>query len=178
MHQLQAGHPPSLLPFDSLLLPYPVTSAWRRQIAEAHSLRYVEAPTVLGGSDEFFVDVNRTEDPARVRQEGLNVSTAERERAGVVYSDKKEPAGSRSIDNGGRISLHIGFIGHDFDEHPTAHMIEGVFVWLKRLTKINRERCDASEALEAGRKGSSGQRPANYGVMPQTTPTATQECCR
>ncbi|CAN0575473.1 unnamed protein product, partial [Ectocarpus sp. 12 AP-2014] len=25
-------------------------------------------------------------------------------------------------------------IGHDFDEHPTAHMIEGVFVWQKRLS--------------------------------------------
>ncbi|CAN0489323.1 unnamed protein product, partial [Ectocarpus sp. 12 AP-2014] len=33
----------------------------------------------------------------------------------------------------GRARLKIGFIGHDFDEHPTAHMIEGVFVWQKRL---------------------------------------------
>eukprot|EP00903_Cladosiphon_okamuranus_P013259 g12363.t1 len=173
--QLQAGHSPSLLPFDSLLLPYPVTSAWRRQIAEAHSLRYVEPPTVRGGSDEFLGDVNRAGSLEHVRQERLNVRTAERERTGVVYGDEKEATSARRGGHGERVCLNIAFVGHDFDEHPTAHMIEGVFVWQKRLTRNNGERCDFSKA---GRKGGPGERPANYGMMPQTTPTEAPQCCR
>lgn len=160
VYQLKAGRPPSLLPFDSLLLPYPVTPAWRRQLAEAHSLRYVEAYTALGGPDELFIDVNRAGDSAHVRQQGFLVQATE------------EVTGALSDKSSGRVSLNIGFIGHDFDEHPTAHMIEGVFVWQRRQAAIKHDRMGVSEELETGRERSSRERPADY----RTTPTA--ECCR
>lgn len=174
VHQLQAGRSPSLLPFDSLLMSYPVTSSWRRQVAEAHSRRYAQASTVLGGSGELFIDVNRTTEPTPLGQQDFHVQAPEGMRVGGVYSNAEEPTGTMSGSNGGRVSLDIGFIGHDFDEHPTAHMIEGVFVWQKRLAGIKHEIMGVSEALETGGKGSSGEWPATY----RTTPTAAVECCR
>lgn len=172
-HQLKAGRPPSLLPFDSLLLSYPVTSAWRRQIAEAHSLRYMEASRVLSAHDGVYTNANRTRDSALVRQQGFRVLAPHQEGVGAVYSDGDEAAGAMGGESTGRAPLNIGFIGHDFDEHPTAHMIEGVFVWQKRLARTN-ERTDVSAALERGRKGSSRDMPVNY----RTTPTTAVECCR
>lgn len=174
MHQLQAGRPPSLLPFDSLLLPYPVTSAWRRQIAEAHSLRYVETSTVSGESDQLFTDVNRTGDSVHARQIGLRAQATEGERTSEEHGDGVEATGALSGKSGGRVALNIGFIGHDFDEHPTAHMIEGVFVWQKRLAGIKYERTGVTEALVTAGKDGFGERPAHY----RTLGTAGAECCR
>lgn len=155
-------------------MPYPVTSAWRRQVAEAHSLRYVEVSTVAGESGEVFVDVNRTGDSTHAHQQEFLVQAGEEEGAGVVYSGGDEATGAMKSKKVGRVSLNIGFIGHDFHEHPTAHMIEGVFVWQKRLSGVKHERMGVSEPLDPGGWGSSGERPANYRVMP----AAAAECCR
>lgn len=174
VHQLRPGRPPSLLPFDSLLMPYPVTSAWRRQIAEAHSVRYVEASATLGESGELFVDVNRTGDSEREHQQEFHVRAGEGERVGEVYSDADEATGDIAGKNVRQASLNIGFIGHDFDEHPTAHMIEGVFLWQKRLSEIKHEELGGWEPLDTGEQGSPGERPSNYRVMP----TAATACCR
>ncbi|CAN0486073.1 unnamed protein product, partial [Scytosiphon promiscuus] len=75
--QLKAGSPPSLLPFDTLLLPYPVN------------------PAVAQGDGG---------EPTKERSRRRDAETRDRR------------------------GLHIGFVGHDFAEHPTAHMMEGVFV--------------------------------------------------
>lgn len=129
---------------------------------------------MLGGPDERLVDVNHTEGMAHGHQQEFHGQAAEGERMGEVFIDGDEAAGAMSGKNGGRASLNIGFIGHDFHEHPTAHMIEGVFVWQKRLSGIKHEELVFSEALEARGKGNPEEQPAKI----RTTPTAAAECCR
>ncbi|CAM9596349.1 unnamed protein product [Ectocarpus sp. 4 AP-2014] len=156
--QLAFGRPPSLLPFDTLLLPHPVTPAWRRRLAEAHSARYVEASTALVGSrsHEAFLGGNRTRDAAH--PEGSDSRTDMQEGIGAEYDGRGEvrgtTAGARrhgtTGTGDGRARLKIGFIGHDFDEHPTAHMIEGVFVWQKRLSGTRQHGTGAADHLTSG----------------------------
>ncbi|CBJ48372.1 UDP-N-acetylglucosamine--peptide N-acetylglucosaminyltransferase, family GT41 [Ectocarpus siliculosus] len=156
--QLAFGRPPSLLPFDTLLLPHPVTPAWRRRLAEAHSARYVEASTALVGSrsHEAFLGENRTRDAAR--PEGSDRRTDMQEGIGVEYDGRGEVTGTTAgarihgttRTDEGRARLKIGFIGHDFDEHPTAHMIEGVFVWQKRLSGTRQHGTGAADHLTSG----------------------------
>lgn len=148
--QLAFGRPPSLLPFDTLLLPDPVTPAWRRRLAEAHSARYVEASTALVGSHEAFLDENRTRDAAH--PEGSDRRTGKHEEIGTEYDGRAGARrhGTTGTGGDGRARLKIGFIGHDFDEHPTAHMIEGVFVWQKRLSGIRQHGTGAADHLMSG----------------------------
>ncbi|CAM9712143.1 unnamed protein product, partial [Ectocarpus sp. 13 AM-2016] len=176
--QLAFGRPPSLLPFDTLLLPHPVTPAWRRRLAEAHSARYVDASTALVGSrsHEAYLSENRTRDAAR--PEGSDSRTDMQEEKGAEYDGRGEvrgtTAGARkhgTIGTGdGRARLKIGFIGHDFDEHPTAHMIEGVFVWQKRLSGTRQHGNGGVDHLTSG----SGA-PWKNDLMASLVET---DCCR
>ncbi|CAN0203505.1 unnamed protein product, partial [Ectocarpus fasciculatus] len=156
VQQLAVGRPPSLLPFDTLLLPYPVTPAWRRRIAEAHSARYVEASTALARTHEAFLDENCTKHAAH--PEGSDCRTGMQEGVGPEHDGGGEvtgpTAGARrhgaTGTADGSADLKIGFIGHDFHEHPTAHMIEGVFVWQRRLSGIRRHGTGAEDNLTSG----------------------------
>ncbi|CAM9624943.1 unnamed protein product [Ectocarpus sp. 8 AP-2014] len=174
--QLAFGRPPSLLPFDTLLLPHPVTPAWRRRLAEAHSARYVEASTALVGSrsHEAFLGENRTRGAAH--PEGSDRWTDMQEGIGVEYDGRGEVTGTTAgarihgatRTDEGRARLKIGFIGHDFDEHPTAHMIEGVFIWQKRLSGTRQHGTGAADHLTSGA-------PQNNDLTASMVET---DCCR
>lgn len=70
--------------------------------------------------------------------------------------------------------MNIGFIGHDFSEHPTAHMIEGVFVWHTRLADAGRKRKRAAKIMEARAwRREEGMRAGDL-----TMATAAADCCR
>ncbi len=154
------------MPFDTLLLPYPATPAWRRKIAEAHSLRYAEASAALVKPDELRFDKDRT---------GGSEHELGQDRTG----DGDEASSSRSARTTGssskRALLNIGFIGHDFSEHPTAHMMEGVFVWQRKLAGIEHERKDTSAALETGGQSSSS---GNWTAVHRSVPKTAASCCR
>lgn len=165
VRQLGSGRSPSILPFDTLLLPYPATPAWRRQIAEAHSRRYAEASVALAKPDEIHVDEDHT-----------GGSEGERGQDGASGGDEASSSGSeRTIGSSSRRALlNVGFIGHDFSEHPTAHMMEGVFAWQRKLTDIEHERTTISEALETGAQSSSG----NWTAIHWSAPKTAAICCR
>lgn len=177
--QLGAGRPPSLLPFDSLLLPYPVTPTWRRQIAEAHSMRYVESSAALVKPGESLVDKNCIGDSARCDQESGG-REAEEKREGCDHDETHAGTGNMAGNSSRRVArsdggwplLNVGFIGHDFDEHPTAHMVEGVFVWQRRLARIRGERDGAVKAVESGETNNSG------GRLITSLATPVSDCCR
>lgn len=178
MRQLGAGRPPSLLPFDSLLLAYPVTPAWRRQIAEAHSMRYVISSPAVVDHDKLHVDEDCTGNSRQ--DEACGGRTAGEKGVDIAHGDKdgatRDMAGNSSTrveqTDGGRPFLNVGFIGHDFDEHPTAHMVEGVFVWQRRLARIRRERDSIVKAPETGERSGSG----DWLTRSLTTPGS--DCCR
>lgn len=86
----------------------------------------------------------------------------------------KERSRRRDAEIRDRRGLHIGFLGHDFAEHPTAHMMEGVFVWQKRLAEARDDKEGSEEAFETGR-GDTPKQPraddgSNYGAF--------ENCCR
>ena len=37
------------------------------------------------------------------------------------------------------IPLRVGYLSYDFNEHPTAHLVEGLFIHHKRLSDASRE---------------------------------------
>lgn len=160
MHQLGAERPPSLLPFDSLLLPYPIDAKWRRKIAEAHSRRYTKNPTDIPSGleyDEHYrASVEKRTYPGNA---GVDIHP---KRDGEAKSDDST---NRSRERGvymgkGRApTLDIGFLGHDFSEHPTAHMMEGAFVWQKRFstTPVNNSQGGGRRSAFGG--GRQWQRP-------------------
>lgn len=176
--QLELGRPPSLLPFDSLLLPYPVDPVWRRRIAEAHSTRYTETSTTPTSRDDRKRGTRRQngtyeqELDARTDADESLERGVRGNRGGVTL---KHDLGRRSIMGpGGARPLNIGFIGHDFNEHPTAHMMEGVFVWQKRLREIERTREGTAGALETDVEGRLERVRIKNGTG-SSTPT---NCCR
>lgn len=159
MHQLEAGRSPSLLPFDSLLLPHPVDPAWRRKVAEAHSKRYATTPTV---APHDFDSVGRCDITA-----GQNGSQSVWMDMGVERNDKTRSWGltaegpRQTEDNTQeRVPLKIGFVGHDFSEHPTAHMMEGVFVWQRRFVGSENRLGDEQNAATDRRQ----RRPSRLGT--------------
>lgn len=177
--QLGRGRLPSLLPFDSLLLPNPVDPTWRRRLAEAHSSKYAESGTKPVESDSVIDGTTarrratrkggrgaEREDATKTEWEGRRdlerwtdgESADARRRAGRPRHTR---VATRS--EGGE-RLDIGFIGHDFDEHPTAQMMEGVFVWQRKL----------EEAREGGGRRFGEWRKTNDGAR-LSTPI---DCCR
>ena len=100
--QLARGKETSLLPFDTLLLPVP--PSWQLQVARSHSGKWA-TPRFL----EHGGGVWRSEAEARAGESGPRGRQGRRRRRR-------------------RSSLHVGFVSYDFNDHPTAHMIEGLFV--------------------------------------------------
>ena len=172
--QLKAGRPPSLLPFDTLLLPYPVSPAWRHRIAEACSAKYTDASTAVAGPNHSIYEHDGGHS---AHQQGTDASTDHG--ASVVQDDRGEPTKERlrrpdTETRGQRQQgLNIGFIGHDFAEHPTAHMMEGVFVWQKRLAETTCGKQRSEGALETGRGDRSRKSRAND----VTDSRASTNCC-
>lgn len=180
MRQLGAGRPPSLLPFDSLLLAYPVNPAWRRQIAEAHSMRYMEPSTAMVNPDELLADENCTGDSTHDQECGGLV--VEEKGVGKAHGNRDGTTGKMGGNSGRRVArtdggrpfLNVGFIGHDFDEHPTAHMVEGVFVWQRRLARIRREKDGVVKAPETGERN----RSSSEDLLTTSLATPVADCCR
>ncbi|CAM9226433.1 unnamed protein product [Hapterophycus canaliculatus] len=178
--QLGFGRPPSLLPFDSLLLPFPVTPSWRRRIAEAHSMRYTGASVTWVAPDVVMTDESRTADLPL--DQGSDDTVDNGKRLGAAHRGGGESALNmaeegkirRTGTEKRRAPLNIGFIGHDFSEHPTAHMIEGVFVWHTRLADAGRKRKRIAEALDSGAARSAEERPTTG----FTKSTAAAASCR
>jgi protein O-GlcNAc transferase len=81
---------PSILPFDSLLMPWPMTPFHRKAVAERHSSAILEQSDASLG--------------------------AELQRSHPL--DLHRP-------------LNVGYISYDFNDHPTAAMVEGLFFWTK-----------------------------------------------
>lgn len=160
------AQPPSLLPFDTLLLSYPVDPIWRRKVAEAHSKRYAKTPRVVpvngagGRADGYDVTVDEGNETSRKRTgkyDGRRGTHDERGAAlaeedaelvaarmrnilceGDAVSEESKNIGQGNLAGEERQSglrpLHVGFVGHDFHEHPTALMMEGIFLWQRRHT--------------------------------------------
>ncbi|CAM9440178.1 unnamed protein product, partial [Discosporangium mesarthrocarpum] len=126
VHELQQGLPPSLLPFDSLLLPDPITPSWRLRLARAHSGRWAYG-----------------QGHSKCREAGVEHAQAGAGgEAGSSFESRVGGGGMRAAPGEGREwggrpprlgALEVGFIGCDFLEHPTAHMIEGPFLWQRRF---------------------------------------------
>lgn len=155
VRQLDRGRPPSLLPFDTLLLPHPINPAWRRRIAEAHSSRYIGSPSAASTIAAAGDRVDETDRPLSLlkTKTGLNAGEESHEKA-EEQRGHTTGAAAATISGVGR-GLKVGFLGHDFDEHPTAHMIEGVFVWQKRLAAIIRETTDRNDSRDSIRQSST-----------------------
>lgn len=170
--QLKHGHAPSVLPFDTLLLPYPINATWRRAIAETHSERYMSTITI---TKETF----RFDGPSeKCGKDGKTVdSSAEFEEA-KKSADAKFPGEQTKRSNSGmeRV-LEIGFIGHDFDEHPTAHMMEGIFLWQKRLGGVSTGRTihEQPSAIHSNSGEDEVMTAAGTGYAPHGAPA---DCCR
>lgn len=78
-------------------------------------------------------------------------------------------------------ALTIGFIGHDFDEHPTAHMMAGVFLWQKRFEdngRVLRPSDSVGVASVAETVGMEASK-VHVGMAANATKRATsRRCCR
>lgn len=143
-------------------------------------MRYVESSAALIRPDELRIDENCT--IGSTNDQGCGGRAAEEKGVGIAHGDRDGATGdmtgssSRRMarTDGGRSFLNIGFIGHDFDEHPTAHMVEGVFVWQRRLARTRRERDGLVIAPETGERRSPEDRLTNN----LTTPMAAADCCR
>ena len=96
--QLDKGHQSALLPFDTLLLP--VNPAWTLKVALKHSSQWED--------EDRYTFLH-----------GGSVATDANDAAETAASSSSSSSSSR---------LKIGYISHDFNDHPTAHMIEGLFV--------------------------------------------------
>lgn len=116
---------------------------------------------------------------------------------GRVEAEEAVPSDGDS-DQNKSVLLEIGFIGHDFDEHPTAHMIEGIFLWQRRLLaeedRLSREVVDnrgamssergrqaAVEIEEAGRgRGGGGRGGMTESIKRflESIPTSSTNHCR
>lgn len=174
VRQLKAGRPPSLLPFDTLLLPYPVTPTWRRRVAEACSAKYTDASTAA-------TDPNHRIDERRGEYDTYQQGTDARTENGASVAQcgggepTKESSRSRRDARGqGPRGLNIGFVGHDFAEHPTAHMMEGVFVWQKRLAEVRNDERGSEGVLGTG----TGDRSRKSRASDGTNYRASKNCCR
>ncbi|CAM9356113.1 unnamed protein product, partial [Sphacelaria rigidula] len=160
MHQLGAERPPSLLPFDSLLLPYPIDAKWRRKIAEAHSRRYTKKTTDMPSGVEYDEHYRASvENRTYPGNAGVDIHPM---RDGEAKSDDSTNRGRERgvyMGKGRAPTLDIGFLGHDFSEHPTAHMMEGAFVWQKRFstTPVNNSQGGGRRSAFGG--GRQWQRP-------------------
>ncbi|CAM9400208.1 unnamed protein product [Chrysoparadoxa australica] len=109
--QLGAGQLPSLLPFDTLLMSYPMDQALRLRIASAISDQWSDLA------------------------EGRARSTSRPKLPEPTHPPEKDPLNGTSSRTGDWITLNVGFLGFDYHDHPTAHMIEGLFAWQRRLVE-------------------------------------------
>lgn len=145
-------------------------------------MRYVESSAALVNKpDERLVNSKYTGDSTydqkvggrAVEENGIG-SGAHGERDGRTTGNTAGNSSGRTARSDGRRPfLNVGFIGHDFDEHPTAHMVEGVFVWQRRLARMRHERDGAVKTPETrGTTSNSGDRL----ITSLATPVA--DCCR
>ena len=181
--QLGRGHPPSLLPFDCLLLSHPVSPAWRRQIAEAHSARYMTKASTKAITYGQGVESKRLYE-GRTLQEGKpGVRMEDGDTGPPMTLDTGDDCGDggdttaegKRGDEGRGLDLTIGFIGHDFDEHPTAHMVEGVFLWQKRFEENERVKSTGRKKGADKKPGSPADGVRSVDGSKRPTP---RSCCR
>jgi protein O-GlcNAc transferase len=90
--QLDSSLAPTLLPFDSLLMP--LDGAFRLRLAVAYAATFVPA-----------------ESPAATRA--------------ALAAPRRRPQLSRG-------PLRVGYLSHDFNDHPTAHLVEELFAQHER----------------------------------------------
>lgn len=172
VRQLGLGHPPALLPFDSLLFSHPVDAAWRRRIAEAHSTRYTPA---LSSS----AIKPKTSDHNIERRSGRNRTVHEGETVVRIGEGGGGDTGSPAASSDRALTL--GFIGHDFDEHPTAHMMAGVFLWQKRFEDDGRvlRSSDVGGVVPVAETVGTEASEEHVGMATNFTKRATsRRCCR
>lgn len=139
-------------------------------------MRYAGVSVPAVASDELVPD------KIGVRDSPLKQGFDNPENDAKGHSDRGEAAAetvelSRTRHSGTerrRPPLNIGFIGHDFSEHPTAHMIEGVFVWHTRLANIGRKRKGIAGALETG----TGPSTAGMRASDSANSVAAAASCR
>lgn len=77
--------------------------------------------------------------------------------------------------------LTIAFIGHDFDEHPTAHMMAGVFLWQKRFEdngRVLRSSDIGGVAPVAETLGTEASKEHAGMATNVTKRTTSRRCCR
>ena len=98
---------PILNPFDSLLLPY-IPKGERLLLAESAS-EILSGKILLG--DIYNVEMHRE----RNRNKNKNKN--------------RNPSSASSLSSSSPVRrLNIGFMSYDFNNHPTAHLVEAIFV--------------------------------------------------
>lgn len=102
--ELSKGKVSSILPFDTLGLPiHPITL--KRDIAYRYAFEYNDF------NNKYLVNNQHQQE-----------TTKQNEKSQQFLFDNDESSYART-------KLRLGFISHDFNEHPTAHLIEGLFYW-------------------------------------------------
>ncbi len=56
------------------------------------------------------------------------------------FQPRLEPLRKFTLPDYGK-TLRLGFIGFDFNDHPTAHMLEGIFSTIYHAKKCNKSEC-------------------------------------
>ena len=89
----------ALLPFDTLLLPLP--PVWRKAVATAHSHQFEWMRCTFNCARDCGA-------PCKTSQPSLDATTTTSGRSS-------------------RRALRLGYLSYDMNDHPTAHMMEGLF---------------------------------------------------
>jgi hypothetical protein len=113
--------PPSLLPFDALLVDF--DAAFQRRVAQQYAHAFSSA-VGSGARNAKQVGV------ASGDQGGAGASWAQRQQ--TLRHHRHQPQRQRLHHHGDRRpqppALRVAYVSHDFNDHPTAHLMEGLFV--------------------------------------------------
>ena len=93
----------ALLPFDTLLLPLSLEEKYL--VAHCHSLQI---------------------------QPAAFLPNQQQDESDVTGHHHRHRPGSSSLKSSRINELRIGFLSYDFNDHPTAHLVEGIFQLVKR----------------------------------------------
>jgi tetratricopeptide (TPR) repeat protein len=125
-----------LLPFDTLLFPF----SMEERLIIAHAAANTHHHRDLTVEPSFYV----TEDVREEEKSERNLTT--------IIRKPLFPSSSQSTEhyNNNCREIRIGFLSYDFNDHPTAHLMEGFFILVHQLRAKERMKIEQPEG-----KGSS-----------------------
>lgn len=110
-----------LLPFDTLMMP--LSPSIRLEIATATSLSYLYQPYQSKSNDEEHSPEHSSGHPSEYPTEHSLGYSTEHSLEHSLEDRKREGV------------LRLGFISYDFTDHPTAHLIEAIFLIIAAAQK-------------------------------------------